>query len=197
MGLPTAPDSLDVAASRSREPDRWGWWKKGEDGRFTFAWPVRPRDYRQPNGKQVIGFPFEKGTRLDGDYGTASTQTMLISNYSSVKRWGIKLSKNGRFLKYRNGSTQIGGVPGMEAITTAVWDDEGAVASTLGANATMLSKSKSGRLATDRMGTYELDGYRLTLKFDSGHTEQHGTFTDKDQKIIWFEGSGLSKRKKK
>lgn len=50
---------------------------------------------------------------------------------------------------------------------------------------------------TDRMGTYELDGYRLTLKFDDGHTEQHGTFTNADQKLIWFEGSTLSIKKKK
>ena len=196
-GLPTAPDSLDVAASRSREPDRWGWWKKEKDGRYTFAWPVRPREYRQPNGKQIIGMPFKKGTQLDGDFGSAATEIMMASNYSSVRFWGIKFSQNGRFLKYRHGSTQIGGTPGLEALTTAVWDDEGAVASTLGSNVTMTSKSKNQRLLTDRMGTYELDGYRLTLKFDDGHTEQHGTFTDKDGKAVWFEGSSLGKRKKK
>ena len=111
--------------------------------------------------------------------------------------WGIKLNKNGRFLKYRNGSTQIGGVPGMEALTTAVWDDQGAVASSLSKSTTVLSKSKQPRLMTDRMGTYELDGYRLTLKFDDGHTEHHGTFTDADAKFVWFEGSSLSNRKKK
>ena len=196
-GLPTAPDSLDVAASRSREPDRWGWWKKEKDGRYTFAWPVRPREYRQPNGKQVIGKPFEKGTRLDGDFGSASTAINIASNYSSVRFWGIKFSKNGRFLKYRHGSTQIGGTPGLEALTTAVWDDEGAVSSTLSSNVTMMSKSKTQRLMTDRMGTYELDGYRLTLKFDDGHTEQLGTFTDEEGKAVWFEGSSLGKRKKK
>ena len=195
-GLPTAPDSLDLAASRSREPDRWGWWKKEKDGRYNFAWPVRPRDYRQPGGKQVIGLPFKKGARLDGDFGSTATQTMIASGYSSVQYWGIKLSRNGRFLKYRNGSTQIGGVPGSPALTTAMWDDEGAVTATLSESVTAQSKSKNNRLMTDRMGSYELDGYRLTLKFDDGHSEHHGTFTDAGQKVVWFEGSRLSKRKK-
>ncbi len=196
-GLPVAPDSLDVAASRSREPDRWGWWKKEEDGRYTFAWPVRPREYRQPNGKQLVGLPFKKGARLEGDFGTASTSVGIASGYSSVRFWGIKLNKNGRFLKYRNGSTQSGGVPGMPALSTIAWDDEGSVASTLSPSVTVLSKSKKQASDASRMGTYEFDGFRLTLLFDDGHTEHHATFTDKDSKSVWFEGSSLSKRTKK
>ena len=195
-GLPTSPDTLDVAVSRSREPDRWGWWKKEEDN-YTFAWPVRPREYRQPNGKQVIGVPFEKGTRLAGDFGMVSTETSLVSNYSSVRRWGIKLSDNGRFLKYRNGSTQSGGVPGMEAITTAVWSDDSTVISTLSPNATALSKRNRNGPKTDRMGSYELDGYRMTLKYDDGRVEHHATFTDEGQQNIWFEGARLYRRETK
>lgn len=196
-GLPVAPDSLDVSASRSREPDRWGWWKKEEDGRFTFAWPVRPRDYRQPNGRQVVGVPFEKDARLDGDFGMASTSTMIASGYSSVRWWGIKLRKNGRFLKYRHGSTQSGGVPGMSALSTVAWDDEGAVASTLSKSVTVMSKSKTAGSGADRMGTYELDGFRLTLKFDDGRVEHHATFTDSAENSVWFNGSNLSKSAKK
>ena len=196
-GLPVAPDVLDVAASRSREPDRWGWWKKEDDGRFTFAWPVRPREYRQPKGKQVVGVPFEKGTRLKGDFGTASTSTMIAAGYSSVRRWGIKLSKNGRFLKYRNGSTQSGGVPGMPALSTIAWDDEGSVASTIGDGITALSKRKKPGPGADRMGTYELDGFRMTLKFDDGRIEHHATFTDGRKTSVWFEGSNLSRKSKK
>jgi hypothetical protein len=195
-GLPAAPDTIDVAVSRSREPDRWGWWKKEED-KFTFAWPVRPREYRQPNGKQEIGVPFEKGTRLAGDFGMAKTSVMLVSNYSSVRWWGIKLSKNGRFLKYRNGSTQIGGVPGMEAISTAVWDDEGAIATTLSPSITTMSKRKNNRPGSDRMGTYEFDKFRLTLTFDDGHIEHHATFTDEKKENVWFEGSRLYLRDEK
>ena len=192
-GLPTSPETLDVAVSRSREPDRWGWWKKEEDN-YTFAWPVRPREYRQPKGSQVAGVPFEKGTRLVGDFGMASTEVNLASNYSSVRRWGIKLAENGRFLKYRNGSTQIGGVPGMEALSTTAWDDEGSVTSTTSPNVTALSKRKKKGSGADRMGSYQLDGYRMTLTFDDGRIEHHATFTDADQKSIWFQGTNLYKR---
>ena len=192
-GLPTSPETLDVAVSRSREPDRWGWWKK-EKANYTFAWPVRPREYRQPKGAQVAGVPFEKGTKLTGDFGMASTEVNLAANYSSVRRWGIKLSANGRFLKYRNGSTQIGGVPGMEALSTTAWDDEGSVTSTTSPNVTALSKRKKKGSGADRMGSYQLDGYRMTLTFDDGRIEHHATFTDADQKSIWFQGTNLYKR---
>lgn len=196
-GLPVAPDSLDVAASRSREPDRWGWWKQEADGRFTFSWPVRPRDYRQPNGAQVIGVPFKIGTRIKGDFGSVSTQTMIASGFSSVRRWGIKFSDNGRFMKYRSGSTQAGGAPGMPTLSTVVWDDESAVAASLGSNVTTMSKRRNSAPGSDRMGKYEFDGFRLTLKFDDGHVEHHATFTDKANKVVWFEGSRLTRKEKK
>lgn len=205
-GLPCSPDTLDLAASRSRAPDSWGWWKKvkgDKKNRYSFAWPVREREYKMPKGAQVIGVPFKKGTRLSGDFGAASTRVNLAVNYSSVRWWGIKFSENGRFLKYRNGSTQssLAGDPGglNSGLVTSVWDDEGAVTAFSSSAVVGSSKRKSSHPASDRMGTYELDGYRLTLKFDSGRIEHHGSFTDNKQSSIWFEGHslGLKKGKKK
>ena len=196
-GLPTAPDVIDLPASLSREPDAWGWWKKVEGDkkdRYTFAWPVRPREYRMPKGKQLVGVPFEKGKRLTGDFGAASTSVNMISNYSSVRWWGIKLNKNGRFLKYRHGSTQAGGVPGMETLSTTVWDDEGSVTALSGPVLTGGLKSKSNNPALDRMGKYEFDGYRLTLTFDSGRVEHLASFTDDKHGFVWFGGRALHRR---
>ena len=136
-GLPCAPGVWDLAASLSREPDAWGWWKSAKDDskdRYTFAWPVRPREYRMPSGNQFVGIPFEKGAKLSGDFGAASTQVNMITNYSAVRWWGIKFSSNGRFLKYKRGSVQSGGVPGMDTMFTNVWDDEGSVSAFSGPN---------------------------------------------------------------
>ena len=199
-GLPCSPDSIDLAASRSRQPDSWGWWRKAKDdkqGRFEFAWPSRPQDYRMPKGNQVIGVPIPKGTRLSGDYGATSTTVMLVSNYSSVRWWGIKFNKNGRFMNYRNGSTQIGGVPGMETLTTVAWDDQGSASSIVADNFGGGTKRKFNNPVLDRMGSYEFDGYRLTLKFDSKRVEHHPTFSNKENSSIWFKGHVLSKKKPK
>ena len=199
-GLPCSPDTLDLPASLSREPDAWGWWRKSKDdkdGRYEFAWPVRPKDYRMPRGSQQNGFPIAKGTKFSGDFGSASTSGSMISGYSSVRWWGIKFSRNGRFLKYRRGSTQSGGVPGMSTLATTVWDDEGAVTAISGPVIAGGIKSKKNNPAADRMGKYEFDGYRLTLTFDSGKVEHHATFTDEKKKSVWFEGHTLAKREPK
>ena len=82
----------------------------------------------------------------------------------------------------------------MEALSTTAWDDEGAVSSTTSPNVTALSKRKNKGSGSDRMGSYELDGYRMTLTYDDGRVEHHATFTDADQKNIWFEGSRLYRR---
>lgn len=202
-GLPCSPDTMDLPASRSRAPDSWGWWKKVEGdqkSRYTFAWPVRDREYRMPKGVQVKGFPFEKGTRLSGDFGSASTE-VAIGIYSSVRWWGIKFNKNGRFMKYRNGSTQSQMVdqdlPGGTGLITTVWDDEGAVTAVSTPYVAGGTKSKNSNPAAGRMGTYEIDRYRLTLKYDNGRVEHHATFTNKDKNSIWFEGHSLGLKKSK
>ncbi len=199
-GLPVAPDTIDLTASRSRAPDSWGWWKKAKNdpkGRYEFSWPARPREYRIPNGHQIIGVPFKPGTKLNGDYGTASTSVQIASGYSSVRWWGIKFDTNGRFLKYRRGSTQSGGVPGMETLVSTAWNDERSASAFSGPIVAGGTKRKLNNPAYNRMGKYEFDGYRLTLKFDSGRVEHHATFTDKNQSSVWFEGRSLSKKKDK
>ena len=199
-GLPVAPDTIDLTASRSRAPDSWGWWKKAKNdrkGRYEFSWPARPQEYRIPNGHQVTGVPFKPGTKLNGDYGTASTSGQIILGYSSVRWWGIKFDTNGRFLKYQHGSTQSGGVPGMETLVTTVWHDKSSASAFTGPIVVGGSRRKLNNPAYDRMGKYEFDGYRLTLKFDSGRVEHHATFTNKNQNSVWFEGRSLSKKKEK
>jgi hypothetical protein len=199
-GLPCSPDTLDLSASRSREPDSWGWWRKAKSdqkSRYEFAWPARRNEYRMPNGNQLVGVPFKKEATLTGDYGAASTTVQLVSNFSSVNWWGIKFNENGRFLKYRSGSVQSGGVPGMETLATSVWDDKGSVTAISGPVLVGGSKRKKNNPAANRMGKYAFDGYRLTLTFDSGKIEHHGTFTDSEVNAIWFEGRMLHKRTEK
>ena len=198
-GLPCSPDTLDLAASRSREPDAWGWWRAAKDdkkSRVEFAWPVRRNEYQMPRGTQAVAVPFKKGVQLSGDFGTVKTTTSLATQYSSINRWGIKFNKNGRFLKYRNGSTQSGGVPGMEALTTTVWDDEGSITALSGPVVGGIKRRNKNPMA-DRMGKYEIDGYRLTLTFDNGTIEHHATFTGESGSSIWFEGNLLSKKTSK
>ena len=195
-GMPVAPDVLDVAKSRSREPDRWGWWKK-EEGRYKFAWPVRPKEFKEPTGSQYVALPFKKGSRLQGDWGSASSSGMIVSGFSSVHWWGVIFTKDGRFKKRRSGSTQSGGVVGMDTLITTAYSDKGTATSVSGPGIAGGGTRKSNHPDAERMGEYEFDGYRLTLKYDDGRVVHLATFTTKDQGSIWFEGNSLSKQTRK
>lgn len=92
-------------------------------------------------------------------------------------------------MKYQSGSTQTGGVPGMENLVTHAWNDEGAAVSISGPEVACGTKRKFNNPAAERMGRY-----RLTLRFDSGRVQHLATFTDKNLATIWFGGHSLSKK---
>ena len=85
----------------------------------------------------------------------------------------------------------------METLVTTVWNDKSSASAFTGPIVAGGSRRKLNNPAYDRMGKYEFDGYRLTLKFDSGRVEHHATFTNKNQNSVWFEGRSLSKKKEK
>jgi hypothetical protein len=190
-GMPVAPDMLDVAKSRSREPDRWGWWK--HDGeRYHFAWNVDRKEFVVPSGNQIVAKPLATGTKLDGTWKGSSTFSSLDVSVTSF--WGVRLSKDGRFEKFNNSLAQGGGeVTGMGGpMVTAYRDDEGSTVSVIGSNIGGGTSTKSNRPGSDRKGWYEFDGYNLTLKFDNGKIKRLLTFTTgNDVDIIWFEDGPL------
>jgi hypothetical protein len=190
-GMPVAPDMLDVAKSRSREPDRWGWWK--HDGeRYRFAWNVERNDYVVPRGDQVVAVPITSSTKLDGTWKGSSTFSSL--DVSVTNFWGVHFSKDGRFEKFSNSLAQGGGeVTGMGGpMVTAYSDDEGSTVSVIGSNIGGGSSTKYNRPESDLKGWYEFDGYNLTLKFDNGKIKRLLTFmTGDDASTIWFEDGPL------
>jgi len=92
--MPVAPYTIDIAKSRSREPDRWGYWK-AENQNFKFAWSVDQKNFVAPKGDQNIGLPIRYGTTLDGTWEMSETFNATIA--SNVTRWGVHLTKDGRF----------------------------------------------------------------------------------------------------
>lgn len=193
-GLPVPPDSLDVARSRSREPDRWGWWKKQGD-QYLFSWGHDRKTFSAPNGTQSIAHKVRKGTRLDGDWGSSSS--FAVGEFSSVSFWGVKFSSKGRFMKYQNGMTQSGGeMNGLGPLVTAAWDDDGAVTAVIGSNVGGGSRSKSNKSGSDRMGWYEFEEYSLVLKFDNGTVEYVPAFSNGESSVdmLWFGDGSLRKK---
>lgn len=192
--VPVAPDMLDVARSRSREPDRWGWWKRDGD-RYIFAWSVDQKKFVAPKGSQIVARPIPAGTRLDGDWGSSSTYSSL--DFSSTSFWGVILNKDGRFKKYHSNMMQAGGQinGGVGPMVTTTSNDQGSATSVIGSNVGGGSSTKNNKSGNHRMGRYEFDGYNLTLTFDNGLVKRLLTFTTSDKlQSFWFEGGGLARK---
>ncbi len=193
-GLPIAPSRMDVAKSRSREPNRWGWWKY-EDNRYSFSWNIERRNYKVPKGKQIKTVPIPKGTRLTGDWGASSS--FVSMDFSDISFWGVMLNSDGRFKRYRRNTKQAGGSVGSPFgfgdLVTAYNSDEYSGVNVIGERVGGGSSTRR-KPNSNRIGSYEFDGYTLTLKYDSGVVKYLPTFGTSDEfRGIWFEGGYLYK----
>lgn len=189
-GLPVPPDQLDVAASRSREPDRWGRWR-AEGETYVFAWPVRPDEFRAPRGHQSVARPVPAETRLDGRFGACSSWSVGFAG-GGASFWGIDFTRAGRFETWRNGIASMGGsTSGLDAPLVGVgWDDEGSATVISGPNVGGGTRTSSGVTLADRSGTYAFDGYALELRYDNGQVRRLPTFfTGAGEDDLWFEGA--------
>ncbi|MCG7872634.1 MAG: hypothetical protein JAZ11_11090 [Candidatus Thiodiazotropha lotti] len=190
-GLPVAPARLDVAKSRSREPGRWGWWKKDDDG-YRFSWNIEQKHFKAPSGRQIRSLPIPAGTRLSGDWGSSSSFVSL--DFSDVSFWGVYLDDNGRFKRYRRNTKQAGGSMGVGPLVTAHSADEFSAVNIIG-NTVGGGSSTRRPPNKNRIGSYEFDGYTLVLKYDSGVVKYLPTFALNERfSGIWFEGGYLSKK---
>ena len=194
-GMPVPPNELDVALSRRREPDLWGTWRKQGD-EYQFAWPVRPDEYAAPKGFVTIGKPFPKGTRLDGNFQSASSWG-IAGGMGGANFWGVRFAPSGRFEKWRRGIAGSGtpSYPGQVSVGAA-YDDHGAATSIAGENVGGGTVTRNDDVDRHRMGTYEFDGYTLVLTFDSGKVVRLPTHRSATGDSLWFEGASLSREKK-
>jgi hypothetical protein len=190
-GLPVAPNELDLAKSRSQEPDRWGFWRRNAN-QYEFAWPSRPNDYQAPKGFQSVGRPVPRDTKLDADYKGASSWG-IIGGAGGANFWGVRFSPKGRFEKWKRGIAGTG-TPVFEGQTTVgtAYDDEGASTVVSGGNIGGGTTVKHKDADAGRMGWYEFNGYSLTLKYDNGKVVRLPTFISSNQSAIWFEGRELA-----
>jgi hypothetical protein len=190
-GLPVPPQDMDIAASRRQEPAKWGRWQRSGKG-YAFAWPDQPGEF-----KAVQGGPMQAvraGVLLDGEW-TAASSYEIPGGGGAWSKWGLRLTRDGRFEKFRFGGAGAGGAgSGMDVVTSSVWDDKGAVTAASAPNVTVRNSKQNGPRG-DLTGRYEIDGYAITLRQDDGLVVRLPFFTEGEQhKEIWFEGALLVRK---
>ncbi len=183
-GIPSAaPADFDVAADRQKNPKQWGkWTKRGGEYEVSIG---GAKAYVPPN--QTERRAGKKGQRLDKEF------TAYDSNYYGADEWSLHLRKDGTFRSSTSSfvSTSVGGGDPDLVINSGSDDKGGSTAiSTPGVGGG--TTTSTGVTDADLTGTYEIDGYTLTLKYRSGRVQRTFFFQRDDGKHIWFEGRELS-----
>ncbi len=189
-GLPVAPDQMDVSLSRRREPEKWGRWHQS-GGRFLVSWDGGAEPYKPLPGKTVL--PGAPGTRLSGRWGAGESSSSLMGG--SYRLFGVTFTPDGRFVKDERGGggnsqfMQTGGAP---AIGTE-YDDNGSSTAVLGGGFTVAT-SRKGSPASHRSGTYAINGWAMTLRYDDGRVERMPFFfADPAYEELYFEGTKMGR----
>lgn len=197
QGLPCPPDQLDVAKSRHNEPEKWGRWTQ-KAGKYQVAW--RGKSFVKLPGVKVL--PGAAQARLVGYYSAERAEATYTTH--SIATWGVTFDKAGRFSKTRSGSSgdiTMSSMGAGPAISSA-YDDEGSATGTIGGtlgnipgnpstDVSIINRRKNPK--ADREGTYSINGYTLTLRFDNGQIARMPFFTDAARKTVWFEDSALAR----
>jgi len=97
-GLPVAPDTLDVARSREKEPARWGRWRR-EGGQTLASW--RGGTWAALRGRMAL--PAAPGQRLAGHWGAGISSKGLTGGPDSLRR--VTFTSAGRFAEDRSGGS--------------------------------------------------------------------------------------------
>ncbi len=178
--LPVAPDEMNVVLSRRNEPKEWGKWRKTKDG-FQVSWAGKT--WEELPGFAVV--PASAGQKVDGYYGWASTSgagTMFVSSIS----WGTRYGINGRFEDSSSSLSVItsadASAPGMVSRS----DDDGSSVMGAGPGYALGGDSTKKSTLSDRAGTYSINGYTITFRYENGRIVRRPFFfMDEKHENLW------------
>lgn len=153
-----------VDALRAARPADWTRWRRAGG-----VLEIEKQGEWQKLDYQKTMDALPRGFKLDGRYGKLSgTGNVAMGGTSSVTVWSqLAFSRDGSF------------VSGGGASASARAGDTSTVA---------------GGTTPERRGSYELDGYVLTLKHADGRVEHRLMVTDeKDPGVVWLDGDGYTR----
>lgn len=181
-GLPVAPDEMDVSASRRREPQTWGRWRRQGDV-VQVAWNVAPDVWKPLEGERMR--KASAGDVLRGRFGGG--ESSAAGDMSSFSLYGVTFLPGQRFETDSRGGNGTGSftqtMSGTSVQTTR--DDEGSVTSATVPGG-VVSSTRSGASAA-RSGTYRISGWNLEARFDDGRVVRQPFFflDDKRDALYW------------
>ncbi|NLS16259.1 hypothetical protein HGP16_06765 [Rhizobium sp. P40RR-XXII] len=191
-----APSRLDLAKSRRMQPQLWGKWRMQGSG-----FQIQPSD----DEGRPKAWTDQSGFLLsDWKHGQSITGTFTNKSFNgSIALGGVyretsyRFTSDGRFEIIgltRGGSGSMAAAGGFSGSATRYSDGEGSRSSAGGGNGSVFagSRSSSDDGSADR-GTFALEGYAITLRFDDGHVETLLSAPWDEARKILIDGSTYSR----
>ena len=176
-GLEMPPDDLNVQASRQLESDKWTKWRK-EGGEY-FRQNSKTGQWEKIPG--IVVKPLEAGARLNRNLIYRSAVSFGGMGGSAFTKT-IRLSPDGRFERSASalhGTGVVQSSAGFSSSASSYQDKNGRHGSASGAytggpggSVVATSNSKERGNASDMTGAYEVKGYTLELRSDSGTVQR-------------------------
>ena len=183
-GLPVPPDEMDISASRRREPETWGRWRR-QGTQILVAWNVTPTEWKVLDAETM-----QKATptsTLRGKF--TGGESRASGDVGSYSLYGVTFGPGQTFETTSSGGTGTGGftqtTSGTSVQTTR--DDNGSVtsASTPGA---VVSSERTVR-GSSRAGTYRISGWNLEARYGDGRViRQPFIYLDDKRDAIYWQG---------
>ena len=189
-GFDIPPQDFDIATSRRTDPRNWGRWRR-EGNSYAFTWPRSPTTYRVPRGNPVP--PSPPGQRLDGRFIGTASYTLPGGGTSTWSEFSATFTADGRFERSVMGgaSSSVG-----DTHSNTTYDDDEVVSSSTSNSTVIAGRSRRGS-PDDRRGSYQIDGYSIVLRYDSGRIERKAFFIDDKGAGVWLNGTRLMREKPK
>ncbi len=187
--LPVAPDEMDAALSRRKEPKQWGRWRR-QGKNIEMAWPDDLAHFEAVTGNFVT--PAKPGERISGRYGGASSGGSPVTG-GYYEFYGVAFTPDGRFSQDRSGGTSSGSLgQTLNGFSVETTSSNGESVTTLSSPGAVGYAKTKKHGSSDRKGTYSVSGYTLTLHYDNGKIKRMPFyFLSPERYFIFFEGDLL------
>lgn len=192
FGLPVPPQDMDVALSRRLEPEAWGRWRRAGTG-YAFARPRDPQAFRVAQGNAAL--PARAGSTITGRF-ESSSSFQIPGAAGAWSQAAYTFGADGRFSRERAGGAGMSsGAGDNTTVTGMVYDDAGSASSV----SSPVAGGGSVRRTPDtgnRRGTYQLDGYSITLRYENGTVERLPFMIDPpNHRGVWLRDALYMRRK--
>jgi hypothetical protein len=183
-GIPVAPDEMDIAASRRREPDTWGRWRRAGNV-IQVAWSKTPQQWEELQGNPVL-----KARATDVLQGRFSGGDSYTSgDNASYALYGVSFSPGQRFeTDSRSGSGTGTLTEAMGGTTVQTTQENERSTTTVGTSSATATTQTRGPGAS-RSGTYLVSGWNIEARYGDGRVVRAPFFflDDARDALYWDE----------